>query len=138
MTNIKKYFICRYRNIDPKSSKDKPTPTEFVQFILDSAEAHGPLDLDSHIKPIWASCPFCAIDFDIIGKLEDYEEDENFVVQKLNLDIRLGLHRNSAGGKSKSEKRIEFFSEIPTELTQKLFKIYELDFDMFGYQKPVL
>ena len=97
----------------------------------------GAENLDNHIRPIWASCPFCLIDFDIIGHLEDYEEDERFIVQKLDLDIPMGLHRNHAPGeKSKSEKRMDFFSELPKELAQKLFKVYEMDFDMFGYEKP--
>ena len=90
-------------------------------------------------RPQWSSCPFCAIDFDIIGKLEDYEEDEKFVVEKLNLDLPLGLHKNHArGGKSNIEKRNEFLDALPTELTEKILKVYGLDFEMFGYEKPEL
>ena len=95
--------------------------------------------MDNHIRPLWSSCPFCAIDFDIIGQLEDYEEDEKFIVEKLDLDLPLGVHKNDASGrKSKSEKRNEFFSELSIELTQKIFNVYKLDFEMFGYDKPIL
>ena len=123
-----------------------PTPKEFTQYIIDTSLKIGSENLNSHIRPFWASCPFCALDFDIIGHLEDYEEDEKFIVENLSLEIPLGLHKNSAlGQKSDSvlgqkivhERRINFFEQIPTELTQKLIKIYELDFDMFGYQKPL-
>ena len=120
-----------------KKSYDSPTPAEFAKYIIDSSLKIGVENINVHFRPLWASCPFCTINFDIIGKLENYEEDEKFIVQKLNLDIPLGLHKNS-GGKSKSEKRTEFFSKIPIELTQGLFKIYELDFEMFGYEKPIL
>ena len=58
-------------------------------------------------------------------------------MQKLNLDIPLGMHRNAGIG-NKTNRRTEFFSKIPIELTQSLFKIYELDFDMFGYEKPIM
>ena len=46
--SFKPYF--RYRNIDPRNSTEKPTPTEFVQFILDSAKVLGAQNLDNHIK----------------------------------------------------------------------------------------
>ena len=44
----KLYF--RYRNINPRNSTEKPTPTEFVQFILDSAKVVGAQNVDNHIK----------------------------------------------------------------------------------------
>ena len=114
-------------------------PTEFVKYIVDSSQRIGAENLDSHIRPLWSSCPFCAIDFDIIGQLEDYEEDEKFIVEKLDLNLPLGVHKNAAPGKkSRSEKRNEFFSDISTELTQKIFNVYKLDFEMFGYDKPKL
>ena len=130
-------MIVRYRGIDPKKSNESPSPSEFAKYIIDSSVKIGAENLDNHLRPLWASCPFCAINFDIIGKLENYEADEKFIVEKLNLDIPLGLHKNS-GGKSKSEKKTEFFSKIPIELTQGLFKIYELDFEMFRYEKPII
>ena len=62
---------------------------------------------------------------------------QKFIVEKLDLDLPLGVHKNDAPGKkSRSEKRNEFFSEISTELTQKISNVYKLDFEMFGYEKP--
>ena len=131
------HVIARYRGIDPKKSYDSPTPAEFAKYIIDSSLKIGVENINVHFRPLWASCPFCAINFDIIGKLENYEEDEKFIVQNLDLKIPLGMHRNDGGG-NKTNRRTEFFSNMPIELTQSLFKIYELDFDMFGYEKPIL
>ena len=118
---------------------ESPTPTEFAQYIVDTSQKIGSENMDNHIRPLWSSCPFCAIDFDIIGQLEDYEEDEKFIIEKLDLDLPLGVHKNDASGKkSKSDKRNEFFSELSTELTQKIFNVYKLDFEMFGYVEPIL
>jgi hypothetical protein len=131
--------IHRYRGIDPLKSIESPTPTEFAQYIVDTSQKIGSENMDNHIRPLWSSCPFCAIDFDIIGQLEDYEEDEKFIVEKLDLDLPLGVHKNDAPGKkSKGEKRKEFFSELSTELTQKIFNVYKLDFEMFGYVEPII
>ena len=81
------------------------------------------------------------VDFDIIGQLENYKEDEEFIIKNLKLDIKLGVHKNMLAypeKKSTHEKRIEFFENIPQELTAKLYRVYKLDFDMFGYEKPII
>ena len=44
--------------------------------------------LDPHIRPIWSSCPFCTIDFDIIGHLEDRDSDALFIANKLKFGVR--------------------------------------------------
>ena len=61
--------------------------------------------MDNHIRPLWSSCPFCAIDFDIIGQLEDYQEVEKFIVEKLDSDLPLGVHKNGAPGKKGRMKK---------------------------------
>ena len=38
---MRKEIISKYRQIDPLSTDDAPTPSEFVQYILDSADAFG-------------------------------------------------------------------------------------------------
>ena len=88
----KNYFypkscFSRYRNIDPNKTTDKPTPTEFVQFILDSARIQGPLNLDNHIKPMWASCPFCSVEFDVIGRLENFDKYVQFIFITMGITV---------------------------------------------------
>ena len=133
------FLLYRYRNVDPAQTNASPTPREFAQYIVDSSQRLGSENLNSHIKPIWSSCPFCLIDFDVIGHLENFDEDTKFIRDQLQLDIPIGLHRNHASGKSStSDKRKEFFAEdnMPKELVRKLYQIYQLDFDMFGYELP--
>ena len=38
---MRKEIISKYRQIDPLSTDEAPTPSEFVQYILDSADAFG-------------------------------------------------------------------------------------------------
>ena len=64
--------------MDSKLHKaEKPTPEEFIKYIIKTAKSIGPYALDNHIKPIWASCPFCSVEFDIVGHLEDFSKDSN-------------------------------------------------------------
>ena len=80
------FFSFRYRG--NYYDESDPTPEEFIQYILDSAEEKGPHVLDNHIKPLWASCPFCAVDFDVVGHLEDFDKDSNFIYTTLDLIVR--------------------------------------------------
>ena len=88
LTWMRNEIIANYRKIDQNSTNEIPTPTEFVQYILDSAQKYGAHNLDNHIKPIWASCPFCAIDFDVIGKIETRMEDATFISKSLHFPVR--------------------------------------------------
>ena len=88
---------------------ESPTPTEFVQYIIDTSQKIGSENMDNHIRPLWSSCPFCAIDFDIIGQLEDYEEDEKFIVEKLNLNcIKMLLQGKKAGAKKEMNSSVKY------------------------------
>ena len=87
LTWMRNEIIANYRNVDPKSTGDAPTPSEFVRYILDSAKKYGPHNLDNHIKPLWASCPFCAIDFDIIGRIESRVKEATLISKRLNFPV---------------------------------------------------
>ena len=89
LTWMRNEILANYRNVDPDEIFDSPSPTEFVQYILDSAEKYGPHNLDNHIKPMWAACPFCAIEFDIIGKLESRDKEATLISEKLQFPVRI-------------------------------------------------
>ena len=75
--------------MDPKVHKaEKPTPKEFIQYIVDSSKTKGPYALDNHIKPIWASCPFCSMEFDVIGHLEQSDKDSAFIHVTMDLMVK--------------------------------------------------
>ncbi len=54
----------------------------FEHFYLTSL-----LALDVHFAPQAYSCPFCALDFDIIGDLDNFENDLKFVAGELNFTV---------------------------------------------------
>ena len=85
-------ILEKYRGIKPKRNKDKPTPLEFVQYIIDSADTLGAYHLDNHIKPIWTSCPLCSVQFDVIGHLETFDEDSSFVYDEMKLRVMIQSH----------------------------------------------
>ena len=80
-------ILEKYRGIKPETNKDMPTPEEFVRYIIDSAETTGAYYLDNHIKPIWTSCPFCSVQFDVVGHLETFDEDSSFIHDEMELKV---------------------------------------------------
>ena len=60
---------------------------EFSQYLLDEAAFAGPEMLNGHFRPQWALCPFCLIDFNILGKIEDFEEDSAYIMDALRVRV---------------------------------------------------
>ena len=64
-----------------------PNPEEFIQYILNLADSVGIQNLNKHIRPMWTMCPFCSIQFDVIGHLEEMDEDVTFILSTMNLTV---------------------------------------------------
>jgi hypothetical protein len=47
--------------------------------------------IDSHWRPQWTFCPYCSLDFDLIGRLEDFQSEFEFLVKKLGLKVSLSI-----------------------------------------------
>ena len=77
-------WALRYRGTPPQTvlSYSNFSPEEFVKYILDDLKRGYP---NAHWKPQISSCPFCAIDFKIIGKLEDMTQDTFYILSIANL-----------------------------------------------------
>ena len=52
-----------------------PTIPEFVQYLIDFSNENGAINLNRHFAPQYTLCPFCFIDFDVIGHLEEAKVD---------------------------------------------------------------
>ena len=73
--------------------------------------------------------------------METYEEDFTYIAQKLNLNTlltRKEKRKNRTAGKvspeySQSERIKKYFSLLDKEARQKLYQLYRMDFEMFGY-----
>lgn len=66
-------------------SFSSPSPGEFVTYLLDFISSRGPEQLDLNFQPFWAVCPFCSLDFDLIGRVESFNNDADFVFRELRL-----------------------------------------------------
>ena len=77
------------------------------------------------------------IRFNVIGKLETMKEDVDYIINASNLNISLSSFPriNSHSSHSNEHKllSLRYFREIDEESVKKLYDIYKIDFEMFGY-----
>ena len=126
---MRDHILVTYRKVENPGNLT-PSPQEFAQYLIDLSLTTPYENWDDHIKPLWASCPFCSVNFDIIGQMETYDEDAKFIIENLQLDLEIGEHKNHGG------KKRDFYEQIPLDMVEKLYEIYKEDFEMFGYEKP--
>ena len=76
--------------------------------------------------------------YDAIGFLETYDEDFRYIAQKLNIASLL-IHadkkdnQKSDSRQSQSDRIKEYFSLLEKEVRQRLYQLYRIDFEMFGF-----
>ena len=79
----------------------------------------------------------CIIRFNVIGKFETMKEDVEYIIDASNLNISSSRFPrvNSHSSHSKDHKllSLRYFRDIDVESVKKLYDIYKIDFEMFGY-----
>ncbi|XP_037811560.1 carbohydrate sulfotransferase 11 [Lucilia sericata] len=121
-------------------SKSGPTFNEFVQYLIDQHEQGK--QFDEHWSPIYSFCTPCSINFTIIGKVETFNRDSEFIIRQAGLEsLLLGtlpktLSRkigNLSKGARTNISLEKYFAEINRSTLDQLLKIYKLDFELFDY-----
>ena len=100
-------------------------------------------DINGHWRPYASSCSYCEIKYDVIGRLESYEEDFRYVMEKSKLQsLDSDLRENSDPSKPKKDSMKDsirestkaLFKNIPKEMIRKLVSMFQMDFEMFDYE----
>ena len=82
-------IMIKFRNLDPKKSNDYPSPKEFVTYLLEQAKQYGPLSFNRHWRPQYALCPFCSLNFDYIGTVEDMNTHVDYLADLLGFKVNI-------------------------------------------------
>ena len=133
---INRYFRHLRHNESKRNEKDDGYATfeDFVNFLLPRDSTIG----DRHFLTFLSSCQVCDAQYDYVIKMETFESDINYLKQKLNLPA---YHQKALFPRKKykvnDDATKKIFKTIPKKLALELFKKYQKDFEMFGYEKPV-
>ncbi|XP_070546216.1 carbohydrate sulfotransferase 14-like [Ptychodera flava] len=129
-------IIKRYRKNPTNHSLeagDDVTWEEFVRSVIDD----NPKSFNQHYLPQYLYCGPCLFPFDFIGKLEDVAKESKYVLNRVNApdDIVYPLQPKKTNS-SNLETLHSYFSRLTKDQMENLYKIYELDFKLFGYKYP--
>ncbi|XP_006818412.1 carbohydrate sulfotransferase 11-like [Saccoglossus kowalevskii] len=132
-------IVKKYRkNPSPFSLKTGSDVTfhEFVEYLADPKTTFTHMDM--HWRPMFKLCDVCNRNFDIIGKFEELQEDALYVLQRINAShvVKFPGYDTHVTNSSIEETYLQYYSTIPKELLLRLYKKYELDFQLFGYKTP--
>uniref|UniRef100_A0A8C8AA24 Carbohydrate sulfotransferase n=1 Tax=Oryzias sinensis TaxID=183150 RepID=A0A8C8AA24_9TELE len=111
-----------------------PSFYNFIQYIVDpQTETYAPFE--PHWRQMHRLCHPCLIEYDFVGHQENLQEDAQQLLKILKLENAIKFppsYENMTSGNSV----MEWFQGVPIEDRRKLYKIYEKDFQLFGYRRP--
>lgn len=92
-------------------------------------------------RPFSHTCYFCEVSYDMIGTMEEFNEDVEFIGRKMNISELLD-HKGTKGnqtpdsiksGNNQTERITTHFSLLERDVRLKLYDLYKMDFEMLGY-----
>ena len=101
--------------------------------------------INVHWKTFCDKCQHCTIPYDVIGRMETFDEDLKYIVLKLGLQDILPIKNITTLRKNRSDRKkyknvkdrtkksLEYFAELEKSQIKELYNIYQIDFEMFGY-----
>ncbi|XP_029930731.1 carbohydrate sulfotransferase 12-like [Myripristis murdjan] len=135
-------MLRKYSNqSNPPKSADKafaldirPSFYNFIQYLLDPrTEKHRPFD--EHWRQMHRLCHPCLIEYDFVGHQESLQEDAEHLLRILKLQDVIKFPP-SYDNMTNASWVSDWFRVVPLEARRKLYKLYEMDFKLFGYGKP--
>lgn len=109
---------------------------EFVDYLTDVRERSN---FDRHWKEMYKLCSPCNIKYDFLGKLENLGKEANYVLGSIpgaRDIVSYPEKTNSHPTNTSMDIVTETLSAFSNETLSKLWNIYKLDFELFGYEKP--
>ena len=109
-----------------------PSWWEFVQYILHTS----PSRYDEHWKPASLYCPVCSFPYNYILHFENIQQEEKFFSQEMSASdlIHPRWENRNDEGLAKEDILNKYFNILDDDEIQDLYKRYEDDFVLFGYQ----
>ena len=112
------------------------------------AQGDSGIEIDEHWRPFHTHCNFCEIYYDVIGRVEEFNIYINYILHESNLTHLIpkditnyhihpsGEHRVSSIGSLDNKHKVrEYFSALSDHQIMKLYKLYKIDFEIFGYDE---
>ena len=106
---------------------------EFFRYLI--ANRREIENFNIHWRPMAYFCGFCRIQYDFIGELDNLGCEMDFIVRhspSLTNIIKIPEYSHPYKKTNKNEELLK----VPHELLKTIVEMYQVDFEMFGYQIP--
>ncbi|XP_047474895.1 uncharacterized protein LOC125029129 [Penaeus chinensis] len=111
---------------------------EFLEFVVWTNDLGV---LDSHWTPYTELCVPCKQNYQYILHLETIAQESEVLLQDVGYPKEFRLpakHRTKEHTNVTYVDDLAYFKNVPKDLIEKILKIYEYDFDVFGYKRNEL
>lgn len=110
------------------------TFNEFIQYLLTpelSRNYQANNSFNEHWESIAQLCHPCIFKYNVIGKYETLGDDAMLLLHMIGAkNVTFPMSQRTSGT---SSKLTDYYEQLPIKTIKSLFKLYEIDFKMFGY-----
>ena len=90
--------------------------------------------VNPHWLPNVEKCMPCEIRYDYIGRFETLEDDAKYILHSIGANLTFPSGSGSAPTNSSNDNKLfRAYQSVPPNLKERLYEIYKLDFQIFGY-----
>ncbi|XP_036072537.1 carbohydrate sulfotransferase 12 isoform X2 [Oryzias melastigma] len=115
MQHYDQYFYKGYYLLDPRTER-------YASF-------------EPHWRQMHRLCHPCLVEYDFVGHQETLQEDAQELLKMLKLEDDIKFPPSYENMTSTDSVK-DWFQSVPLEDRRKLYKVYEKDFQLFGYRRP--
>ena len=114
------------------------SPEYFIRYVIEENKKHEKFqNINEHWRPQTSNCPFCDLNFTVIGHYETIHEDTAYILLKSNLTklLKVGGANRDSNHSNKNERRKAFWSQVDTRHLDDLLQIFHTDFQFFEFDR---
>ena len=102
-----------------KSCGNNVTFAEFVEHVIRIVSSGK--NLDNHFNPIFKECSPCHVSFDVLGKMETFQKDSEYIFNNFGLRNLSKLVSFSLNPKEETHMLIEFIFNLESKCTPRAY-----------------
>ena len=118
-----------------------PNNTQASRIRTNWSNANCQDKVNCHWRPFAFECAYCDIDYDLIGRMEKWNDDLNYIVRKRGLEkvlkVKKADTKSHTSKVSTKEMTKEYFDTLSQKQKEDLYHMFRLDFEMFNYDPKI-
>ncbi|XP_018011504.1 carbohydrate sulfotransferase 11-like isoform X1 [Hyalella azteca] len=109
---------------------------DFAEYLIETVKVPVLADdaayqsFDLHWIPYFLNCKVCDLSYEYIVKMETWNDDLSYLLPKYHIEY---VEKAYGDILNSSDVSFQYFKTLPESLVLKLYEIYKIDFELFGY-----